>query len=242
MEALPALLGPVLDYLSERLPPPLYSFVLSFLTHTIALLTALVTLVQSLVASKPWEWDAQAIVPPLISLLAAYLALHSLYRTTGWAIRTVFWFVKWGTILAVVSAGMGWYIATQNAGIALIPDLGGILLNVLNGDGWDTADARQSRSTTSQSSSRTNAKPRSKPWESFSKQHTWQYQEQHGDREEGIDARRIMSDIAAAANHLLVESQWWDAAKGAFAGATNRGQMEDDDRKKRGKKHREKSR
>jgi len=242
MEALPALLGPVLDYLSERLPPPLYSFVLTFLSHTLALLTALVTLVQSLVASKPWEWDAQTIVPPLISLLAAYLALHSLYRTTGWVIRTAFWFVKWGTILVAVSAGMGWYMATQNAGAALIPDLGGILLNALNGDGWDPTDARQSRSTTSQSFPRTNAKSRSKPWESFSKHHTWQYQEQHRDREEGTDARRIMSDIAAAANHLLVESRWWDAAKDVFTGATNRDQMGEDDRKKRDKRHREKSR
>lgn len=227
MDPLPTVLDPVLDYLSEQLPPPLYSFVLSFLTHTLALLTALVSLVQSLVASKPWEWDAQTIVPPLISLLAAYLALHSLYRTTGWMIRTVFWFVKWGTILAAVSTGLGWYMATQNAGNAL----GGILLNLLNGEGWDTAGA----STTAQSSSRTNAKSRPKPWESFSKHSTWQYQEQNRGREE-TDAGRIMSDIAAAASRILVESNVWDAAKGVFTGATRRDQTgEDSDKRRRGK-------
>ncbi|KIN96186.1 hypothetical protein M404DRAFT_67400, partial [Pisolithus tinctorius Marx 270] len=106
-------LDPLLDFLSDQLPPPLYTFLLSFLSHIITLLTALISLIQSLIAAKPWEWDPQTIIPPLISILAAYLALHSLYRTTGWIFRTVLWFVKWGTILAAVSAGMGWYMANQ---------------------------------------------------------------------------------------------------------------------------------
>ncbi|KAL4073849.1 hypothetical protein J3A83DRAFT_2631174 [Scleroderma citrinum] len=243
MDPLPGVLNAVLDFLVEQLPPPLYSFILSFLTHALALLTALVSLVQSLVASKPWEWDAQTFIPPLISLLAAYLALHSLYKTTGWMIRTTFWFIKWGMILSAVSVGMGWYMANQHAGNALVPDLSGILLNVLNGDGWDTADTSRSRSTPGQTSSRTNVKSRPKSWESFSKHRAWQYQEQNNDREEGTNAQQIISDIAAAGSRILAEGGWWNTAKGVFAGAaTNQHQAGEHDRRKRGKRDRKTSR
>ncbi|KAG6332605.1 hypothetical protein ID866_6483 [Astraeus odoratus] len=212
---LPAFLDPLLDYLSDQLPSPLYSFLLSFLSHTLALLSALLSLAQSLVASKPWEWDAQTIIPPLISVLAAYLALHSLYRTTSWMFRTAFWFAKWGTILAVVSAGMGWYMADQNAGggdgrgNSLISSLGGVLTNILDGYGGPT-NTRSSRSRTS----KTTTRPKS--WESFDKHRAWQYQEQQV-REGPTDAQRIVSDIAATASRLLVEGGWWDAAKNVLA-------------------------
>src|SRR6267154_831419 len=93
---LPAFLDPLLDFFAEQLPPPLYSFLISLLSHSLALFTALVSLISSLVSSKPWEWDAQTIIPPLITFLAAYLALVSLYRTTSWMVRTSFWFIKWG--------------------------------------------------------------------------------------------------------------------------------------------------
>ncbi|KAI6157849.1 hypothetical protein BKA82DRAFT_4062446 [Pisolithus tinctorius] len=192
-------LDPLLDFLSDQLPPPLYTFLLSFLSHIITLLTALISLIQSLIAAKPWEWDPQTIIPPLISILAAYLALHSLYRTTGWIFRTVLWFVKWGTILAAVSAGMGWYMANQNPSDTFVSNLGKAF----------TGTAPQ-----------TNERVQPKPWDSFQKHRTWQYQEQGGREAGAPDAQKIMADIAAAAGRTLMEGNWWDAAKTAFTSST----------------------
>jgi len=206
---LPAVLGPLLDYLDEHLPPELYSFITSFLSHTLALLTAFISLVSSLLASKPWEWNAQTIIPPLISFLAAYLALVSLYRTTSWIFRTVFWFIKWGMVIAVLAAGAGWYMGNQdvNGGRDLVSSLGAVL-SALNGGGGEGTGARFPETTPHTS------KRRTKPWESFESR--WQYREDNPTQARDSDAQKIMSDIVAAANRVLVDGGWWNAAKSVF--------------------------
>lgn len=208
---LPAILDPLLNYLDEYLPPALYSFITSFLAHSLALLTAFIYLVSSLLASRPWEWDVQTIIPPLISFLAAYLALVSLYRTTSWMFRTMFWFVKWGTILAFLAAGAGWYMGNHEAnggGRGLMLRLGTALLSALDGDGRNGAGARFPETTPRTSKRRTE-----RPWESFKDQ--WQNREDNPTQARD-DAQRIMSNIMAAANRISIEGGWWDAAKGVF--------------------------
>ncbi|KAH7926691.1 hypothetical protein BV22DRAFT_986085, partial [Leucogyrophana mollusca] len=168
---LPAFLDPLLDYLADQLPPPLYNFLLTFLSHVLALLTALVSLVASLISSKPWEWDAQTVLPPLITFLAAYLALVSLYRTTSWMFRTCLWFIKWGTIFGALTAGAGWYMGNQGGGRGIVTSLGGILLDMLNGQGQNapggTRAPPQTRTKTE------TQKKRPKTWESFEKHQQW---------------------------------------------------------------------
>lgn len=212
---LPAFLDPLLGFLAEQLPPPLYSFLLSFLSHSLALLTALLSLVSSLIASKPWQWDAQTIIPPLISFLAAYLALVSLYRTTSWMVRTSIWFIKWGTILGALTAGLGWYMGQSAGGnTSIISSLGGFIWDVLNESAQSTPDTQHSsRSPKTRTQHKSNDRPRS--WESFEKHKQWQYQERDGNQE-GNDAQKIMSNIAKAANRLLAEGGWWDVARGIF--------------------------
>lgn len=208
---LPAVLNPLLDYLDDHLPPELYSFIHAFLSHTLALLATFISLVSSFLASKPWEWDAQTIIPPLISFLAAYLALVSLYRTTSWIFRTTFWFIKWGTIFAVLAASAGWYMGNHDAnggGRDLVSSLGAVLLSVLNGGGRAGAGARFPEATPRTS------KHRAKPWESF--ENRWQYREDNPTQARDSDAQQIMSDIVAAGNRILSEGGWWDAAKSAF--------------------------
>ncbi|KAG1802640.1 uncharacterized protein HD556DRAFT_1331237 [Suillus plorans] len=215
---LPAFLDPLLSFLADQLPPPLYSFLLSFLSHSLALFTALLSLISSLISSKPWQWDAQTILPPLISFLAAYLALVSLYRTTSWMVRTSIWFIKWGTIFGALTAGLGWYMG-QNAGIgstSIISSLAGFISDVLNEQTQTTPGTSQSPKTRTQRKS--NDRPKS--WESFEKHKQWQYQERDGNQE-GNDAQKIMSNIAKAANRLLAEGGWWDAARGIFDGPTS---------------------
>ncbi|KAG2342964.1 hypothetical protein BDR05DRAFT_963780 [Suillus weaverae] len=215
---LPAFLDPFLGFLAEQLPPPLYSFLLSFLSHSLALFTALISLISSLIASKPWQWDAQTIIPPLISFLAAYLALVSLYRTTSWMVRTSIWFIKWGTVLGALTTGLGWYMG-QNTGVentSIISSLGGFIWDVLNGQAQPTPGTqRSSRLPKTRTQHKSNDRPRS--WESFAKHKQWQHQERDGNQE-GSDAQKIMSNIAKAANRLLAEGGWWDVARGIFDG------------------------
>ncbi|OJA17472.1 hypothetical protein AZE42_03921 [Rhizopogon vesiculosus] len=219
---LPAFLDPLLEFVAEQLPAPLYSFLISLLSHTLALFTALLSLITSLYASKPWEWDAQTILPPLISFLAAYLALVSLYRTTSWMVRTSIWFIKWGTIFGALTAGMGWYMGTQNAGVGnknIISSLGGFIFDTLNGQGQYTPDAQRS-SRTPRTRTQRKSSDRPKSWESFDKHKQWQYQERNGNQE-GNDAQNIMTNIMRTANRVLAESGWWDVARGMFDGSSS---------------------
>ena len=93
--------------------------------------------------SSAQSWDSQKILPPLITLLAAYLALVSFYRTTGWMIRTAFAFVKWGGIIATLAAGAGYFMANagqgQGDGVGLaggiLPMVGNAVFGMLSGQG-----------------------------------------------------------------------------------------------------------
>jgi hypothetical protein len=240
--SLPAILDPILSYLSSILPPPLYSFLLTFLAHSLALFTSLVSLGYTLLSSKPWEWDAQTVIPPLITFLAAYLALVSLYKTTSWMVHTGIWLAKWGTILGVLIAGAGWIAAQGGVGVGVGQAGGGgvmsflsrLVLDAINGQGQNAAGGPRSRSR-SQSQSRT----RPKAWEPF--------QQQQGQRnantnrnnnndnnnnahtEEGDGAvQGIIGSIIQAAER----GGWLDAARNAMDGFQNAGAGGDADRKK----------
>lgn len=117
--------------------------------------------------------------------------------------RTVFWFVKWGTILAALSAGVGWYMANQNSSGTgnddLISSLGKAFMNT---------------------ASQTGEKVRPKPWDSFDKHRAWQHQKQAGSGAGISNAQQIMADIATAAGRTLMQGNWWDAAKTAFTSST----------------------
>lgn len=220
---LPAFLDPLLELLADQLPAPLYSFLITLLSHSLALFTALLSLISSLYSSKPWEWDAQTIIPPLISFLAAYLALVSLYRTTSWMLRTSIWFIKWGTILGALTAGMGWYMGNQNAGVgnkSIISSLSGFIFDTLNSQGQYTPDAQRS-SRTPRTRTQHKSSDRPKSWESFDKHNQWQYNQARDGNQEGNDAQDIMTSIMKTANRVLAESGWWNVARGIFDGSTS---------------------
>ncbi|TFY66213.1 hypothetical protein EVG20_g4876, partial [Dentipellis fragilis] len=178
---LPAFLDPFLDYLASALPPQLYSILLTVLSHGLAALTAFVSLVTNLISSQPWEWNAQQLLPPLISLLTAYLALLTLYRTTSWMVRTGIWMLKWGAIMSALGAGAGYMMANQQGGVARDgdggnanrgPGMGGLLVDFISGLAQGQGQAR----TTPRARSRP-TKPRPKAWESFESHREWQFEE-----------------------------------------------------------------
>ncbi|KAJ7675119.1 hypothetical protein B0H17DRAFT_1081871 [Mycena rosella] len=167
---LPAFLDPLLAYLSDSLPAPVYSFLITLLSHLLALCTALYALFISLLSTHPLQWDAQTVLPPLIALLTSYLAILSLYRTTSWMFRTSLWFMKWGTIVGGLIAASSWLLMQQDG-------------NALAGRGVVAGVASLPKKQTKKSKTR-QRKP--KPWESFERHREWQFQENGGGADDGI--------------------------------------------------------
>lgn len=221
---LPPFLDPVLDFLADHLPPPLYDFLFLLLSHTLALCSALISLITNLVRARPWEWDAETILPPLIMVLASYLALLSFYRTTSWMIRTGVWFVKWGTIIGALAAGAGYFMGTQGeggqgvgrggagGGGGILGTVTGLVLDMMNGQGQNAAG--NSRSTSSRSRSRTQQRgARPKAWESFDRHRDWQYSE----GADGKDKKDVSEELRKAVDgfaETLGAGTWWEMAKG----------------------------
>lgn len=220
----PQFLNPLLNYLSSTLPPTLYNIAVELLLKSISLFFSLSSLVKTLASSSPSSWDAQAILPPLITLLATYLALVSFYRTTSWMIRTGIWFMKWGAILSALAAGAGWMMGNAHAngengigglftGGGVVPTVGGMILDMINGQGQNAAGgARSSRSSRTQKQKA----PRPKAWESWDRHREWQYSEnaQNEDDNAGNGMQKILGDVFGAVR----EAGWWEAAKGAVDG------------------------
>jgi len=141
-----AILDSFLQYIAAYLPPPLYSVVITQLSHLFATATTIIRLWNSLLSKT--DWNIQAFLPAIISILAAYFALTSLYRTTSWVLRTSFWFIKWSAIISILLAGASYYTgndaAVGNQGI--ISDIGRYVVNMANmANGDQGSDHWQSR-------------------------------------------------------------------------------------------------
>jgi len=169
---LPAFLDPLLDLLAERLPPSLFDALYIVLSYGLLLISAAFSFLTSLPSWKPWEWDAQRILPPLISILAAYYAILSVYRTTGWMMRMTFRLMEWGVVLGLIGAGVGWYMGANGG-------QGGMFGAERNGA---AAHGRQGRTR----------QDRPRAWEPFDAHDQWQYDEREARREE---ADRGMSGV-----------------------------------------------
>lgn len=216
--ALPAILDPLLDYLAEKLPPPVYSILMTVAAHSLALLGALYNLTRLLFSSSPAQWNAQTLIPPLIALLTAYLALLSVYRTTSWMFRTGLFFAKWGSILAALVGGAGYFYGAPNAnaqggGGGLARTLTGWALDALNGAGQNAGGRPREHA------------PRPRAWESWDAHREWQYEEERyhegeggaGDTTEAV--REVIGQVLGFAGGIVRQAGWWDVIKDAVEGA-----------------------
>ena len=220
-------LTPVLSYLSTILPPPIFSIVSPLITYSLALLGALLRFARTLASAQ--NWDSQKILPPLITLLMAYLALVSFYRTTGWMIRTTFWFVKWGGILAALAAGAGYFMGTAQGdpdGIAMFNNggvlgmLGNLLLGVLNEDA--TGNKGRARSPRSSKSKTKKQKERPKAWEGWDKHRDWQYNADAAARDDAARANENVQEAVQKVAGFVQEALgtgWWETVKNAVEGS-----------------------
>ena len=216
---LPAFLDPLLAFLSSSLPSPLYSVALSLLTNLYALSLSLLSLFRFLLTTPPALWDAERVLPPLITLLVSYLALLSFYRTTGWMVRTTLAFAKWGALLAAVGAAAGYFLANANPGAGvdaaqLGGGIGGLLLGLLGA-------AQNGANSNRRPRTRTNTAPRPKAWENWDKHADWQYSEnaQDADKETAgqaiLEVQEAIAGMVHAAGNAIKESGWWESVKGA---------------------------
>lgn len=234
---LPEFLDPILDYISTLLPPPVYIAFEYLLSHAYALVCALLTLALTLSRSiiddptggpirerieRWWDsLDATEIIPPLVTLLAAYLALVSFYRTSRWMISMAFAFIKWGFILTTLGTAAGWYLANANVGGA----------EGANGVGrWGMAQAvggmvnqfldAQNQKTNAKSKSKSK---RPKAYESWDKHQQWQYSEAgpHNQDDSYTDAQKVINGI------LNGDGGWWQTMFGADGERETRRQRRD---------------
>jgi hypothetical protein len=97
----PTLLAPILTRLSTTFPYPINSILISVVTESLRVYSALYTSLQT------FTWEPQNVLPPLISLIFAYFALLSIWRATSWMLRLGFWLVKWGVFVGAVVALIG---------------------------------------------------------------------------------------------------------------------------------------
>lgn len=201
----------ILVYIYETLPAPLYSLLFNILANSLALFTALQTLVTSLISLS---WDAQTLLPPLIGIFTAYLALLSLYRTTSWVLRTSVWIIKWGIILGALMAGAGWCMGNRAersiVNYGFVSNVGGFVLDMINGEGQDVSRSRsKSRVRNSRPSRSPNKKP--KVWESFKRHREWQNQEKAAVTDKKTSLPQIFNDlVVGVASKAVGGSGWWN--------------------------------
>lgn len=58
-----------------------------------------------------YDIDTTTLASSIISLIAIYFTIITLYRTAAYAIRTVFWLAKWAMILYVLGGTVGWFLS-----------------------------------------------------------------------------------------------------------------------------------
>jgi hypothetical protein len=174
---LPAFLDPAFDWLATKLPPTVVdNLVIPGLSRLLAFSYSLYDLVLNMASQKPGAWDAEKILPPVITLLGAYLALLSFYRTTSWMLRTTFWFVKWGTLFGALMGGIGYLAGQQGNGdmingiqtllaggtSGIAKAVGATLWDIINSPGNDGQQSqRRPRTRSSNSNSASNRQTRS---------------------------------------------------------------------------------
>jgi hypothetical protein len=212
-----------------------YNALLTLVAHALALFSALIGLGSALISSKPSDWDAQKIIPPLITLLAAYLALASAVRTATWFVRTTAWLVKWGIMAAAASAAAAWLFGlSANGGI--VPGLAATVLDMLYGP-----ESPQDRDATpvtggggggggGSSSRQRPVRPRPQAWDSFDQHWEWQFEEQQWNAADPVSpAAHVQQFVANALDRAREGSSWMSIARTALQSFSAQEQTGEDD-------------
>lgn len=193
-------LSELLGFLADRLPAPVYSALIALVSRSLAFFSSLSTL-----AADPSRWNSQQILPPLVTLLCTYLALLTIYRTTTWAIRTLFWFFKWGFILSIIFTGMGWYLHDTAGGLGPADSVRAVLYAI------NSRIPQAAGGMPSTPVHPSNPKPR--VWDTFESHRRWR-ETHRPDANDGADLDGLIrSVLGPAAGFFEQGGQWWQVAK-----------------------------
>lgn len=83
-----------------------------------------------------YELDTTTIASTLVSLIAIYFTIITIYRTTTYAIKTLFWLAKWALIFWVVAGTVGFFMAGGQRGFTVQPVVEALFALSLRMLGW----------------------------------------------------------------------------------------------------------
>ena len=184
-------LEPWLRLLQSVIPPPIYSFITTSFSFTLQLLNTSFNVIAS---TSPLS-APNTIVPALLTILCAYLALSSLYRSVMFA----FWFVKWGIILGALFSFAGWINSGAPAQI-----LAGLIPAAL-----------ENKSSSG----------RPKSWESWSTHDRYKRERKSQSDKDAEEAQKFIQNVIDTAGNVYQKSgNWWETAKGVYEEINKQGQ------------------
>lgn len=182
---------PYLRLLQSVVPPQIYSLITTSFSYGLQLLNTLFNVIS---VTSPLSAPS-TIIPALLTILCAYLALSSLYRTVKFA----FWFAKWGIILGALFSLAGWV----NSGA-----LAQILANLVPA-------AMENKSGSS----------RPKSWESWSTHNQYKREQKTERQKDAEEAQKFVQNVIDTAGSAYQKSgNWWEVAKGVYEEINKQGQ------------------
>lgn len=159
------------------------------------------------------SFNLQTLLPPVISILTIYFALVSLYHTTTFFVRSTVFLLKWGTLIGVSAAALG-YVA-----------------NMFRPNSFDIFNQGEARRPPFRS-----ARPR--VWDTFEEHRRWR-ENQREENPYAADAGRITRETVEkfidATQQMANQAGWWGTLS-EFAAKTFVGDNAADPVKKRRKK------
>jgi hypothetical protein len=192
------MLEPCLQFLQSVVPPQIYSLITTSFSYTLQLLN---TSFNIIVATSPLS-APNTLIPAILTILCAYLALSSLYRTVMFA----FWFVKWGIILSALFTFAGWI----NSGA-----LNQILANFVPA-------AVENKSGSG----------RPKSWESWSTHDRYKRERKTQGEKDAEEAQKFIQNVIDTAGSVYQKSgNWWETAKGVYEEINKQDQTKQSDKR-----------
>lgn len=176
--------------------PSLFVAVMSMVLRNLQSLTKpLIEALSILAEQPPSSWNAMSILPPIITLFAAYLTVYGFHRVARWGMHTAFF--KRSLIFAVLGISIA-YLGTDSscrddiAQVGFASSMASTMQCALRPEFWDLRSHSQKVGA-------------------VIGQFGW-IQEQDTTRDTGDDVQEAISDIFGTVESVMVES--WKAVNG----------------------------
>lgn len=170
------------DFAQDRLPYAVYDALYTFSGHAYTVFRSVNNVVTWLYKSASGTQQIETlsiqeqILPPLLSIIAIYFGLVTVYRTTASFVRTVVSIVKWFFIISLLAMGAGYFAAQGPVDTNVILRVASELFNGQNrvhATGDDPAAHPGSYGGRTQTQKGNNPKRRPSVFEPFANRQDW---------------------------------------------------------------------